>query len=100
MPVMAPALVPAIMSTTMPLLLEGLEHAEVRQASGGPAAEGHAHAHAAEVVDQPLQPVGQRPARRQFWRRFVDFEIAGGKVCRGSERRGPRDCRPQATRRH
>ena len=60
--------------------LEGLEHAEVRQASGGPAAEGHAHAHAAEVVDQPLQPVGQRPARRQFWRRFVDLEIAGGKI--------------------
>src|SRR5579864_3178322 len=42
--------------------LERLEHAKVRQASGGPAAEGHSHAHAAEVVNQPLQPVGQRPA--------------------------------------
>ena len=60
--------------------LEGLEDAEVRHASGGPAAEGHAHAHAAEVVYQPLQPVGHRPAQGQFWRRFVDLEIAGGEI--------------------
>ena len=44
------------------VLLEGLEHAEVGHAAGGPAAEGHADAHAAEVVDQPFQAVGQRPA--------------------------------------
>ena len=60
---------------------EGLEHAEVRQALGRPPPpRGHAHAHAAEVVDQPLQPVGQRPAGRQSRRRFVDLEIAGGEI--------------------
>ena len=88
MPVMAPALVPAIMSTTMPLLLEGLEHAEVGHAAGSPAAESHADPHAAEVVDQPLQPVGQRPAPGQLGRRFGDLEIAAGEV---GELRNDRD---------
>ena len=48
------------------VLLEGLEHAEVGHAAGGPAAEGHADADAAEVVDQPLQAAGQRPAPGQL----------------------------------
>ena len=44
------------------VLFERLEDAEVGHAAGGPAAEGHANPNAAEVVDQPLQAVRQRPA--------------------------------------
>ena len=48
------------------VLLQRLEHAEVGHAAGGSAAEGHADADAAEVVDEPFQPGGQRsaPGRR------------------------------------
>ena len=52
----------------------------MRQAAGGPAAERQAHADAAEVVDQPLQPVGQRPAAGQSRRRLVDLEVAGREI--------------------
>ena len=61
------------------VLFEGLEHAEVGHAASGPAAEGHADAHAAEVVDQSLQAAGQRPAPGQLRGRLGDLEIAAGE---------------------
>ena len=81
MPVMAPALVPAIMSTTMPLRSRALSTPRCDKPRAAPPPRATPTRTAAEVVDQPLQPVGQRPAGGQFWRRFVDFEIAGSKIC-------------------
>ena len=81
------------------VLFEGLEHAEVGHAAGGPAAEGHADAHAAEVVDQPLQAVRQRPAPGRLGRRLGDLEVAAGEVAEVRHGRGRRGCRPPAARR-
>ena len=69
-------------------LFEGLEHAEVGHAAGGPAAEGHTDPHAAEVVDQPFEAGGQRPAPGRLRGRLGDLEVAAGEVAEGGRGRG------------
>jgi hypothetical protein len=50
------------------------------RASGGSATEGHADAHATEVVNQPFQTRGQARPEWRFRRRFGDLEIATDEV--------------------
>ena len=76
-------------------LLQRLEHAEVSHAAGRPAAEGHADADAAKVVDQPLQAVGQRPAPGRLRLGLGDLEVAGDEVAEPRHDGGHRVARLQ-----
>ena len=82
MPVMAPALRAGDHVDDDAALLKGLKHPQVGHAAGGSAAEGHANAHATEVVNQPFHAVGQSWAPGRSRRGFADFEIANREVAK------------------
>jgi hypothetical protein len=62
------------------ILIEGVEHTQVRHAAGTPAAQGDADLDTPQVMDQALHVAGMHLAPGMRQRRFGDFEFPAREV--------------------